>query len=195
MRMELSRSEQKRRIRELEKLVAELVAMPAAVIAGLPAPEEIVALVREAGSMKGGARKRQIKYITKRLRKTPVDDLYAFVSRRRGAALEENRALHELEYLRDALLNEALERKKLHEQQGLDWEEQWNSRVAAEIGHRFPAVDTRALTRLAWLYSRSRQKRHGREIFRLLRAAREQERLDRTAHDRAHSTGRNPSRG
>ncbi len=174
--MELSRSERKRRIKELERLVMELVAMPAPVIARLPASVEVIDLIREAGSMKGGARKRQVKYITKLLRKDPVDALYAFVSRRRGAALEENRALHELEYLRDALLNEALEQQQLHLGQGREWEEEWQSRVAAEIGGRFPAVDTRALTRLAWLYSRSRQKRYGREIFRILRAAREQER-------------------
>ncbi len=175
--MQLSRSEQKRRIRELEKLVQELVAMPEPVLARLPATAEIIDLVREAGSMKGGARKRQIKYITKLLRGQPVDDLYSFVSRRRGVALEENRARQELEYLRDALLNEALEQQQLHQRQGRDWEEGWQSRVAAEIGSRFPAVDSRALARLAWLYSRSRQKRYGREIFRMLRAAREQERI------------------
>ncbi|HEB49998.1 MAG TPA: DUF615 domain-containing protein [Desulfobulbus sp.] len=175
--MEVSRSEQKRRIRQLEKLVMELVTMPGPVLDRLPAPQEIIELLREAGAMKGGARKRQIKYITKRLRKEPVDELYGFVSSRRGAALEETRALHELEYLRDALLGEALEQQKLHRHRDADWEEEWPSRVAAEIGERFPAIDTRALTRLAWLYTRSRQKKYGREIFRLLRAAREQERF------------------
>ncbi|HFQ90981.1 MAG TPA: DUF615 domain-containing protein, partial [Desulfobulbus sp.] len=38
--MQLSRSEQKRRIRELEKLVQELVAMPEPVLARLPATAE-----------------------------------------------------------------------------------------------------------------------------------------------------------
>ena len=151
--------------------------MPAPVIARLPVPSEISGLIREAGAMKGSARKRQIKYITKLLRREPVDELYGFVSRQRGAALEEKRALHEVEYLRDALLDEALEQCQLHQRQGRDWEEEWESRVAAEIGDRFPAVDTRALVRLAWLYAGSRQKRHSREIFRLLRAAREQARI------------------
>lgn len=179
--MELSRSEQKRRIRELEKLVRELVAMPAPVLSSLPAPEEVTALIREAATMKGGARKRQIKYITKLLRKEPLEELYTFVSGRRGAALEEKRALHELEYLRDALLNEALEQERLHRRRHLEWEEDWPSRVAGEIGKRFPGLDTRVLTRLAWLYTRGRNRRHGREIFRLLRAAREQEQLERKA--------------
>jgi len=174
--VKLSRSEQKRRIRELERLVMELVAMPVPVLASLPAPEEIIDLIRDAAAMQGGARKRQVKYITRRLRNEPVEELYGFVTRRRGAALEEKRALHELEYLRDALLNEALEQQRLHQDQEPGWEEDWPSRVAEEIGKRFPAVDTRALTRLAWLYAGTRNRRHGREIFRMLRAAREQER-------------------
>ncbi len=177
--MKLSRSEQKRRIRELEKLVMELVAMPAPVLASLPAPEEVIGLIRDAAAMKGGARKRQIKYITRRLRNEPVEELYSFVSRRRGAALEEKRVQHELEYLRDALLNEALEQQRLHQDRQLEWEEDWSSRVVEEIGNRFPGVDTRALSRLAWLYAGTRNRRHSREIFRMLRAARAQEQLER----------------
>ena len=104
--MELSRSEQKRRIEQLENLVLELAALPPALLNQLPAGEEVRALLKEAaGLKKDGARKRQIKYITKLVREEESGEkLYAFLAERRGTELRKKKQLHEIAYMRDALI-------------------------------------------------------------------------------------------
>ena len=174
MAMQLSRSEQKRRIREIEQLVRELVELPAQVLSRLPCDRELVMLFRETRSLKGGARKRQIKYLTKVLRNEPVEDLYTFLSQRKGAALHRKKQFHELEYIRDKLLDEAIEQRTLLRAMQQELPETWKSTVLEEIGKQLPTVDLVALGRLAAIFARTRQPRHSREIFRLLRAAREQ---------------------
>ncbi len=172
--MELSRSEQKRRIKQLEKFVHELVQQPPGVIRDLPCDTEVRDLLLEAVALKGGARKRQLKYITKLLRSTPVEPLYDFMSRRRGSKLREDRAFHELEYMRDTLLSEAVEQYRLHREQQVQWEEHWDSQAIRDIEARLPGIDTRALARLGYQFALTRNRRHSREVFRLLRAAHEQ---------------------
>ena len=65
MTVRMSRSEQKRRIKQLEKLVTELSLLPASLIEQLPCPDDVQNLLLEAVTMKGGARNRHVKYITK----------------------------------------------------------------------------------------------------------------------------------
>lgn len=174
MAIQLSRSEQKRRIKEVEQLVRELVELPEQVLSKLPCDDEVIFLCKEVQSLKGGTRKRQIKYITKILKKEPLADLYEFISKRKGASLQEKKQFHELEYLRDTLLDEAIaERKKLRSRQQ-ELPETWSSETIGEIKKLLPLIDTVALSRLSAIFARTRQPRHSREIFRLLRAAREQ---------------------
>ena len=177
--MELSRSEQKRRIKQLEKLVQELVTLPANLLGQLPASEEVQQLAREVASLKGGARKRQIKYITKLLRSEPVDPLYAFLEKRRGTGLQQKKKFHELEYLRDILIEEAITARRKAKEQHAELAEDWPSQVVADIVVELPGVDSLELTRLGCLFAMTRSKRHSREIFRMLQAAREQEELNR----------------
>lgn len=179
MAMQLSRSEQKRRIREIEQLVRELVELPAQVLNKLPCDRELVVLFKETRSLKGGARKRQIKYLTKILKNEPVTNLYAFLSERKGVALQRKNQFHELEYMRDNLLDEAIARRKVFRARQQELPEVWESTVLEEIGAQLPTVDLIALSRLAAIFARTRQARHSREIFRLLRAAREQVERDR----------------
>ncbi|MCI5220604.1 MAG: DUF615 domain-containing protein, partial [Candidatus Electrothrix sp. LOE2] len=82
--MQLSRSEQKRRAKQVEKLVVELAALPAGLLGELPVDEEVRLLFREIAGLKGSSRKRQIKYITKLLRDAPTEELYAFLEKRKG---------------------------------------------------------------------------------------------------------------
>lgn len=171
---ELSRSEQKRRVKQLEQLVSELGGLGPSQINELPCSEEIRSLVRESLSLKGGAKQRQIRYITKLLKHEPVDELYAYLSDKKGKALQENKAFHELEYLREALLSEAIEQHRVARSDGEELEEDWPSEVAEDIGRRYPGIDKSMLTRLAWLYARTRSARHSRELFRIIRAAHEQ---------------------
>ncbi|GAB4332819.1 MAG: hypothetical protein Kow0089_00970 [Desulfobulbaceae bacterium] len=172
----ISRSEQKRRAKQLEELVAELSTLPSVQIDSLPCPEEIRDLLREAGAMKeGGARNRFIRYITKRLRNEPVDELYTYLSARKGRALEEKKEFREVEYLRDALITEAIEQQRRAEEMDGDLEEDWPSRVVEKIAEDSPGIDQVQLTRLARLFARTRNRRHSREIFRIIKAAREQQ--------------------
>ncbi|MCI5124952.1 MAG: DUF615 domain-containing protein, partial [Candidatus Electrothrix sp. AR5] len=74
--MKLSRSEQKRRAKQVEKLVVELAALPASQLAKLPVDKDIRLLFQEVASLKAGSRKRQLKYITKFFRDAPTEELY-----------------------------------------------------------------------------------------------------------------------
>lgn len=173
--MDMSRSEQKRQMKMLEELVAEVCTLPAGVIRQLPLDDEIRELLGEAAALKGGTRNRQVKYVTKLLKDVPVDEVYDFLAARKGAALQEKKAFHDLEYLRDALLSEAIEQQREAEANQEDFGEDWSSRVAEEMARTLPRLDTRAMASLAWMYARGRNPKYSREIFRQLRAAREQQ--------------------
>ncbi len=177
--MEISRSEQKRRIKQLEGLVVELVELPERQQKQLPVDEETREYIVEVRGLKGGARKRQIKYITKLLRRDPVEPLYEFLAKRRGSELLQKKQFHEIEYLRDILIEEAIVARREAKQMQQELAEDWQSEVVADISEELPAVDTKELTRLACLFSMTRSKRHSREIFRMLQAAGEQEELNR----------------
>lgn len=179
MEIHISRSEQKRRIKQLEKLVHNMTMLPVTLIDALPCSKEVINLVRDAASLKGGARKRQIKYITKILKHDPVemDAVYVFMSERQGTTLQDTKEFHEIEYLRDTLLNEAIAQLKTARENHVEMEENWPSQVVAEISKQFPEIDSRLLTRLSWLFARTRNRKHSREVFRLLKAALEQKRF------------------
>lgn len=175
--MEISRSEQKRRVKQVEQLVEEVAGLPAGIIAKIPVSGEVRELFLETVGMKGGARKRQVKYITKLLKNEPLEELYAFLSSRKGTAVEEKKAFHELEFYRDALLNEIIDQHREAEEGELEMNEERPSRVAAEIAGKLPGIDTQVLTSLAWLYARTRNRKYSREIFRQLRSAHVQQKI------------------
>ena len=178
--MDISKSEQKRRMKMREELVAEICALPVVLIRQLPLDEEIRALLTEAAALKGGARNRQIKYVTKLLKDAPTDAVYDFLTQRKGAALQEKKMFHELEYLRDALLSEAIVCQQEAEENQEEFGEDWESRVAAKMISVLPRLDARAMTSLAWMYVQGRNPKYSREIFRKLRAAQEQQKREET---------------
>jgi len=178
--MELSRSEQKRRIKQLAKLVLELVRLPPGMIDRLPVREEVRQLIRETGGLKSGARKRQLKYITKLLRSEPVEALYDVLSAQRGGELLRKKQFHEIEYLRDILVEEAITARRLAQEERRGFEEGWQSEVVREtIVAQFPDIDQQEITRLAFLFALTRNKKHSREIFRVFQAAGEQGEMNR----------------
>ena len=174
MIVEMSRSEQKRRMKQLEKLVIELSTLPSSLIDQLPCSEEIRRLFQEALNMKGGTKNRHIKYITKMLKTEPDEELYAFLSAKKSKAVQVNKEFHEVEYLREELLSEAIEQHRVARHEHRELEENWPSRVAEQICSEYPGLDKTLLTRLSWMYARTRNSRHSRELFRLIRAAHEQ---------------------
>jgi ribosome-associated protein len=174
MTVEMSRSEQKRRMKQLEKLVAELSSLPPSLINQLPCSDEIRSRIREASTMKGGVRNRHVKYITKRLKTEPVEEFYSFLSEKKGKAMQVKKEFHEIEYLREELLSEAIEQHRVARHDHEELEEDWPSMVAEKICSEYPGVDKTLLTRLGWMYARTRNSRHSREVFRIIRAAQEQ---------------------
>jgi ribosome-associated protein len=170
--MELSRSEQKRRVKQLEELTEELAVLPPALLDQLPAPEEVRMLLKETADLgRDGARKRQIKHITKLLREESSDALYQFLAKRNGTALLKKKQQHELEHLRDALIEEAIAARRSAKEQQEELTENWPSEVAKEIAATLPAADQKELARLAFFFAVSRNPRHSRELFRMLQAA------------------------
>jgi len=171
MTIKLSRSEQKRRIKEVEKLVRELVELPEPVLKKLPIDDDIRRLFIEAQGLKGGAEKRQIKYITKMLKNESLVGLYDYLTDKKGGKLRQKKQFHALEYFRDSLINEAIAQRKELAADQLELTENWDSLTINEIQEELPLVDVSALRRLSAMYARTRQTRHSREIFRLLHAA------------------------
>ncbi|MCW5206656.1 DUF615 domain-containing protein [Desulfobulbus sp. F5] len=180
--MELSRSEQKRRMKQLEELTEELSALPLGLLDQLPATEEVRMLLKETADLgRDGARKRQIKHITKLLREESSEALYTFLADHKGTELRKKKQLHELEYMRDALIEEAIASRRKAQEKQQDFNEDWPSKVVKDIAVQLEAVDKRELTRLASFFAISRNPRHSREIFRMLLAAQEQGRRQELA--------------
>lgn len=176
--MEISRSEQKRQIRAVGQLAGKLAVLPARILALAPCSAEMRRLLLETEGLSGGARQRHIKYLTKMLRREePVEALYAFVSQHGGRELEEKKRRRGLEQWRNALVDEALERESAFEEGGEDWDECWGmegrSAVLRELRQEMPEIDILTLSRLAFLFARTRNPRYSREIFRALRATEE----------------------
>jgi len=168
--MRISRSEQKRRVKEIERLVAELTTLPPQVLSQAPVPEELGQMLLATAKLQGSVRQRQIKYLTKLVQEHPVEALYQLVDHHRGKALAVHKQLHVLEFYRDALINEALEQQELCRQHNVEWEENWVSDTLVEIREHLPEVDPLTLSRLSYLFARTRNPRYSREIFRYLRS-------------------------
>lgn len=173
--MQISRSEQKRRIKEVERLVVELTELPVTVLAQMPLTQDLQGHIVEAARLQGGAKQRQIKYLTKLLREFPLEEIYRLLSQHRGKALAEKKQTHELEFYRNALIEEALAHDQLSRQQDIAWGEVWESQVISELLQLLPNLDGLGLARLAYFFAKSRNPRYSREIFRTLRSAWEQQ--------------------
>ncbi|MDE2408044.1 MAG: DUF615 domain-containing protein [Xanthomonadaceae bacterium] len=105
-----SRSEQRRAALDVLELGEQLVALTATQLGRLPIPEELLPHIRETQRMTShGARKRQLAYLAKQMRKLDDEVLDAIrdAMRKDGdAARRETAALHRVEALRDALLGD-----------------------------------------------------------------------------------------
>ena len=171
--MQISRSEQKRRIKEVEKLITELATLSPQIIERSPCPDEMKLLLCESAKFQGSVRQRHIKYITKMVPLSMVDALYEFVGKHRGHALTERKQLHAVEFIRDSLINEAIEKQQLCRENRTEWEENWPSSTLKELKAQMPEIDIPTLSKLSYLFARTRNPRHSREIFRYLRSIQE----------------------
>ncbi|WP_448872701.1 DarP family protein [Desulfobulbus propionicus] len=169
----MSRSEQKRRVKDVEKLVAELVKLPAQVLAQVDDLEEVRDALLKTAQLEGSVRQRQIKYLTKRIALLPLEPLYDLVGQYLGRELVEKKQQHLLEFYRDALIDEALAKEQDVLESGGEWGEGWSSKTIAELQEAMPETDPLTLARLAYLFTRTRNPRYSREIFRYLKSVQE----------------------
>ncbi len=168
--MALSRSAQKRQRRQVERLAAGLAALPANLHAAMPCSEELAHQIRAAAGMKGGARQRQMKYVSKLLAASGQEEALArFLAQHQGRAAAEAHNLHQIESCRDALITEALALAAENGQGNPG--ETWSSQVLGELQATLPELDRRALLLLAGRFAATRDPRYSREIFRTFKAA------------------------
>jgi len=167
----VSRSEQKRRAKDLEKLAAELCALPDSEIAKLPCDPLLREAAREAKGLKAGARKRQIKYAAKSLREIDAGPVFEFLSNRKGSKLKENRDFHILERLRDDILNDAIEAYQLADENDIEPNADWPSSSLRAALDKLPDLHEREIRALAERFARTRKPALRRELFRILKAA------------------------
>ncbi len=165
---DISRSEVKRRFKQVEHLAQELVSLSGKHIKALPCDDRLRDEIRATQTLKGGAAKRQVKYLAKLLRQEgPVAELLEFLEKRKGSQLKENNEFHELERLRDTIITAALAEAEENENEsdGSSW-----PGIATAV-RAYPTLDVGAVLSSARGYARSRNPRYQREIFRLLKAA------------------------
>jgi len=177
MDTEISRSEKKRRAKSIEELAWELVKLAASDIRLLPCEDWLKQEISSAGRLKGPARKRQIKYIAKELRQIPLDGLLQALAEKKGSKLKQKKDFHELEHLRERIIDEAL---LLHDEAQREdrtpQQKDWQSDVLEMLNDILPDVDIDAIKKAALRYAMTRKAGYSREIFRLLNAAKERAR-------------------
>lgn len=169
----LSKSEKKRRAKNIEKLAFELIVLSPTDIKKLPCEDFIKDEILETKGLKAGARKRQLKYLTKNLRQLDPEPLLDFMSQQKGSQLKQTKEFHELENLRDSIINEALEAARDAKREQVEFDRDWPSPALEAVREEFPDLDIQVIRQAAWRFTKSRKAGQSREIFRMLKAAAE----------------------
>jgi ribosome-associated protein len=171
MDSQVSRSEKKRRAKNIEKLAQELVSLSATDIKKLPCESWLQSEILDAANMKAGARKRQIKYITKNMRSLDSEALVEFMSEQKGSRLKKNNEFHELELIRDAIIDDVLAADRDAKKENRAIDPSYPSEALDSALENIANLDGDDLRRSALRYARTRKITHNREIFRALKAA------------------------
>jgi ribosome-associated protein len=180
----ISRSEQKRLFKQVEDLAAELADLTNKDLKKFPGNDEIKAEIMQCRGLKGGAGKRQIKYLAKVLRQHPLDEIYDYLKARKGSDLKVNQLFHQAERWRDIIINEAMELNDKCRRDQIPFEPDYGSEFITDALAELPGLNETDLRRCTYHYVRTRDKTHYRELFRMIKAAIEVEgRTPRTALD------------
>jgi len=168
----ISRTEKKRRAKEIESLSQELAALPSADLARLPCDDFLREEIRLTGKLKGSSRKRQVKYIAKELRQQPVDEILAFLEERQGSRLRNKITHNELERLRNDIIAEAIDQYNAREEEGFFTMDRQVPPLL-QAANMFPGLDIEAIAKAADNFAVNRKATHSREIFKILSSAAE----------------------
>ena len=179
----ISRSEQKRQHKQIEDAARELCELGAQELSRLPGSDELKSEIAASRKTKGGARKRQIKYIAKILKRESHGEILQFLHQEKGSKIEINRFYHEVERLRDNIINEALEAYDECRKSREPWDINFESRAIVEVVETYSGIDELEIRRAAHQYARNRNKVYYRELFRLIKSAADKKRLSETLKD------------
>lgn len=172
----ISRSAQKRRFKDEEAVAEELSQLTDKDIKLLPASQLVKDEIIRCRQLKGGARKRQVKYLAKVMREDPTDEILQFLTNRKGSQAHVTKLQREVERLRDVLINEAIEEQQVALQNRQPWEPDWQGPEIEAVGRQYP-LDEGDLRRTVHQYVKTRVHTYYREVFRILKAAIEKEEL------------------
>ncbi len=166
----ISKSAQKRRFKDEENAAAELALLSDKDLKKLDISQVLKDEIIRCRSQKGGALKRQIKYLAKVMRDDSVDAIFDFLTERKGSKVKETKLYREVERLRDVLINEAINAQQECLQEGMIFEPDWQGEEIDSFARRFP-VDEGDLRRTVFQYVKTRLHNHNREVFRIVKAA------------------------
>ena len=172
----ISKSAQKRRYKDEEGAAAELAKLSDRDLKKLSIDQAVKDEIVHCRGLKGGALKRQVKYLAKVMREGSVEEIFNFLADRKGSKLKENKLLREVERLRDVIINEAIADQQACLQAGMIWEPNWQGEVFDSFVLRYP-VDEGDLRRTVFQYVKTRLHNHSREVFRIVKAAVEKEEM------------------
>ena len=168
----ISRSELKRRFKQIEDVAQELTELTDKDLKKFPGDELVCAEIKIIRALNGGARKRQVKHLAKLLRQgSDMDAVYDFLSNRKGSQLKVKTQLHEAEHLRDALINEAMADFQHCRSLQREWEPDWKSEIFGPALSKYQGLDEDALRKTVYQYVKSHNRLYYRELFRMVKAA------------------------
>jgi ribosome-associated protein len=170
----VSRSAQKRRFKDEEGAAEELALLTDRDLKLLPAGPEVKEEIVRCRSLKGGARKRQVKYLAKVMRDAGMEGILDFLTVRKGSQIKANSLQREAERLRDVIINEAIEEYQDTLRSGGHWEPDWQGEEIEAAVRRYP-LDQGDLRRTVHHFVKTRMPNSYRETFRILKAALEKE--------------------
>lgn len=175
----MSRSAVKRQFKQTEQLASELSDFTDNDLKRLPCSEGVKTEIRAMRGLKGGARKRQVKYLAKLIRQESLTEIYDFLEERKGSSLKSQKTFQEAERLRDSIINEAIFHHERARQEQQSWEMDWPSREIDSVIARYEGLDEGDVRKVTYSYVKSRNRAHYRELFRMIKAAIDQEELRR----------------
>ncbi len=177
----VSRSEMKRIYKQVEELAREVADLSDKELKKFPGGPVIHEEIMATRGLKGGSKKRQIKYLAKVLRQGPMDEIYLYVTSRKGSDLQAKKQLHKAERLRDTLINEAMELRQETLAMQIPFEPDYRSNYIGDIIESYASLKEKELRQVIHNYVCSHNKQYYRELFRIIKAAVDQkERTERS---------------
>ncbi len=166
----MSKSARKRIFKQEEEAAEQIALLSDKDLKNFPGSQDVKDQVAKCRVLKGGARKRQIKYLAKVMRQGSVNEILDYLAEKKGSRLKSNKLHSEAERLRDVIINEALDDLQYCLQNGTEWEPDWPGEEIDAVAKRYP-LDEGDLRKSVFQYTRTRIHTHYREIFRILKAA------------------------